>query len=139
MQQECLWPKTMVSKIVRIVLVFSTRYTSYVLIIRIVLVCNARVYIFVYIGGTVKCGKNMMACCLRHYIQGSDSGETPLFVGFSHLGNIVEQHWSPYGVYTHFLWHHVAEMMMNEPKRGTITFGLSSKLWTQLSHRNFPA
>ena len=55
--------------------------------------------------------------------QGSDRGETPLFVGFSHLGNIVEQNWSPYGVCTHFLWHHVAEMM-NEPQSGTITFGL---------------
>ena len=28
----------------------------------------------------------MMACCPRQYLQGSDSGETPLFVGFSHLG-----------------------------------------------------
>ena len=56
--------------------------------------------------------------------QGSDSGETPLFVGFSDLGNIVEQHWSQYGVYTHFLWQHVAEMM-NEPQSGTVTFGLT--------------
>ena len=56
--------------------------------------------------------------------QGSDSGETPLFVGFSHLGNMVDLHWSPHGVYTHFLWHHVTEMT-NEPQSGTITFGLS--------------
>ena len=60
--------------------------------------------------------------------QGSDSGETPLFVGFSHLGNIVEQHRSPYGVYTHFLWRDVAEMMTNEPQNGTITFGLLTKM-----------
>ena len=64
--------------------------------------------------------------------QGSDSGETPLFVGFSHLGSIVEQHWSPYGVYTHFLWHHVAEMVMNEPQSGTITFGLRSRISSKL-------
>ena len=56
--------------------------------------------------------------------QGSDSSETPLFVAFSHLGNIVDLHWSPYGVYTHFLWHHVADKIMNEPQSGTITFGL---------------
>ena len=56
--------------------------------------------------------------------QGSDRGETPLFDGFSHLGNIVDLPRSPYGVYTHFLWHHAAEMMMNEPQSGTITFGL---------------
>ena len=43
--------------------------------------------------------------------QESDNGETLFFVGFSHLGNIEEQHWSPYRVYTHFLWHDVAEMM----------------------------
>ena len=54
--------------------------------------------------------------------QGSDRGETPLFVEFSYLGNIVEQQWSPYRVYTHFLWHHVAEMI--EPQSGTITDGL---------------
>ena len=40
--------------------------------------------------------------------QGSDRGQTPRFVSFSHLGNIEEQHRSPHGVYTHFLWHHVA-------------------------------
>ena len=57
--------------------------------------------------------------------QGSDSGETPLFVRFSHIGNIVEQHWSPYGVYKHFLWHRVAEMI--EPQSGTITFGISTR------------
>ena len=51
--------------------------------------------------------------------QASDSAQTPLFVGFSHIGNIVKQHWSPYGVYTHFLWNHVTEMM-NEPQSGTI-------------------
>ena len=54
--------------------------------------------------------------------QGSDRGETPLFVGCSHLGNIVELCRSPCGVYTHFLWHHDAEMMMNEPQSDTITF-----------------
>ena len=57
--------------------------------------------------------------------QGSDSGETPLFVEFSHLENIVEQPWSPHEVYTHFLWHHGAQMVMNEPQSGTITFGVS--------------
>ena len=76
--------------------------------------------------------------------QGSDNGETPLFVGFSHqmLGNIVEQQWSPYGVYTHFLRHRVAEMMMNEPQSGTITFGLSkaqNKTIKEARHRNVVA
>ena len=64
--------------------------------------------------------------------QGSDRGEAPLSAGFSYLGNIVEQHWSPYGVYTHFLWHHVAEMVMNEPQSGTITFGLRSRISSKL-------
>ena len=69
--------------------------------------------------------------------QGSDSGETPLFVGFSHLGNmpVVEQHWYPHRVYTHFLWHHVAEMM-NEPQSGTITFGLMPR--PSYTCRHFP-
>ena len=48
--------------------------------------------------------------------QGSDRDETPLSVRFSHLGNIVGQHWSPKGLYTHFLWHHVAEMMIRATK-----------------------
>ena len=55
--------------------------------------------------------------------QGPESGETPPFDQFPRLGNKVEQHWSPYRVYTRFLWHHVADMM-NEPQSGTITFGL---------------
>ena len=50
----------------------------------------------------------------------------PFFLD-AHLGNIVEQHWSPYVLYTHFLWHHVAEMMMNEPQSGTTTFGITEK------------
>ena len=59
-----------------------------------------------------------------------------LFVGFAHLENIVEQHWSPYGVYTHFLWHHVAEMMMNEPQSGTLTFGLIWKVKVMIKKQN---
>ena len=58
--------------------------------------------------------------------QGSDSGETPLFVGFSNLGNIVGQLQSPYEGYTHFLWRYVADKIMNEPQSGTITFGTNS-------------
>ena len=56
--------------------------------------------------------------------------DTP-FCWFSHLGNIVEQHWSPHGLYTHFLWYHVTEMM-NEPQSGgTITLDStnSKKQW----------
>ena len=86
-----------IKKNVRIVLVYSTHYTSYVQITRIVVVYSARAYIIVYICGAIKCGNKMMAYCPLS--QGSDSGETPLFVGFSHLGNIVEQRWSPYEVY----------------------------------------
>ena len=33
---------------------------------------------------------------------------------------------SPYEGYTHFLWHYVADKIMNEPQSGTITFGLIS-------------
>ena len=52
-------------------------------------------------------------------------------VRFLILGTIparVKKHWSPYGVHTHFLWHHVAQMMMNEPQSGTITFGLRERI-----------
>ena len=56
--------------------------------------------------------------------QGLDSGKRPFFAGFSHLGNLVDQHWCPYEVYPHFLWHHVSEIKMREPQSGTITCGL---------------
>ena len=70
--------------------------------------------------------------------QGSDSGETPLFVGFSNLGNIVGQLKSPYEGYTHFLRHYVADKIMNEPQSGTITFGLStsSTVFQSIEPRN---
>ena len=49
------------------------------------------------ICGTIRCGNKMMACCPGHYLRGQIVA-TPFFVAFSHLGNVVEQHWSPYGV-----------------------------------------
>ena len=86
---------------------------------RIVLVHSARAYIIVpgiYLRNNIMRQQDdgVLSSSLS---QGSDNGETPLVFAFSHLGNIVEQHWSPYGgVYTHFLRHHVAEMM-NEPQK----------------------
>ena len=105
---------------------YGQRRTYYSKMIRIVLVYSARAHIIVDILRNNKVRQQDDGVLSSPISQGSDSGETPLFVGFSHLGSIVEQHWSPYGVYTHFLWHHVAEMMMNEPQSGTITFGLAN-------------
>lgn len=53
-----------------------------------------------------------------------DSGETPLCVGCSIFGSIVDLPRFTYEGYTYFIWSYVAENATNELQSGTITFGL---------------
>ena len=85
--QQCLWPKKhSIQKIVRIVLVYSSRYTSYVQIFRIVLAYSARAYLSVYICGTIKCGNKMMAYCPRYHLRGQILARHPFLLDFHILG-----------------------------------------------------
>ena len=75
--------------------------------------------------GAVYVRQNTYILCLASS-QWSD-GETPLFLGFFNVGEHSGQHYALYKGYTHFLWHYVADKIMNEPQSGTITFGLKTR------------
>lgn len=67
---------------------------------------SARAYIIVhgiYLRSNKKRQHHDGVLCLA-LSQGSDSGETPLFVGFSDLGIVVGLLWSPYEGYTRMVF-----------------------------------
>ncbi len=81
-------------------------------------------YYRIYLRNNKRANQDNGVLCLASS-QGSDDDETPLFVGFFNLGEHSGQLYAPYEGYTHFLWHYVADKIMNEPQSGTITFGLA--------------
>ena len=80
-----------IHNMVRIVIVYGTRCTSYVHIVRIVRVYNARHMLSYIFAEQFKKRQQENGVLGLAPSQGSDSGETPHFVGFSNLGNIVGQ------------------------------------------------